>query len=643
MTLQKQNHKFNKNILSLIRLNKQKYLRKSLSLKKKKIIFFSGITFSKNAQNFVLKKDRFKFYKIVPFIPYSNKNLLPLSNDKVKGQKTGEVPPHYEIMAGHLAHNDNISQKFEANNQNLHKDIIDSKIEIVIAPKSNLSFSSVKKNIFSNMGAVTSNFLESAPIWKKNKYQLNSYLFKLICKLPRKYISNFLGKEILRKYSTIPLKLSITRFILNKILKGYYQNLSHKALSNLCHHKDLCKTQNKNLQKKEIAKNLVLKIEKRLDTSLLRLLNFKSFYTIKKIAPSLRYNFIKKYPKYIIKAPLSNYTSLQIKQLINHGHIFVNNKKVKSRNFHLKMTDKVKISGFIRNLRCNSSQDSISSFLKKDHQNTLLLRKLKNKDYLNFRGSLNNSENSLHLITEITEASEITLKNLIKTLKIKRFTEIFYVTYKNLHLIDRLYKESNVSNNNGLTNILNLSLQQNHIEKNIKPLFDFIGYNQSIFLLWPVMSMLKITSWEPNVKQNILKFPLITENTQEAKQKLQNLIRYKRFLMKNLKEPKVSNKANSINDQNLDQTGLNSLNLSKQKNLSIPNQMIQLSLALNLDQLFRVRSSKCYASILYGTRVCKWIRFQQGIKRDFHNKLYNKINFFEWELEFFQYIIRYYK
>ena len=75
--------------------------------------------------------------------------------------------------------------------------------------------------------------------------------------------------------------------------------------------------------------------------------------------------------------------------------------------------------------------------------------------------------------------------------------------------------------------------------------------------------------------------------------------------MKNLKEPKVSNKANSINDQNLDQTGLNSLNLSKQKNLSIPNQMIQLSLALNLDQLFRVRSSKCYASILYGTRVCK--------------------------------------
>jgi hypothetical protein len=82
MTLQKQNHKFNKNILSLIRHNKQKYLRKSLSLTKKKIIFFSGINFSKNAQNFFLKKDRFKFYKIVPFISNSNNNFLTLSNDK---------------------------------------------------------------------------------------------------------------------------------------------------------------------------------------------------------------------------------------------------------------------------------------------------------------------------------------------------------------------------------------------------------------------------------------------------------------------------------------------------------------------------------------------------------------------------------
>jgi hypothetical protein len=157
------------------------------------------------------------------------------------------------------------------------------------------------------------------------------------------------------------------------------------------------------------------------------------------------------------------------------------------------------------------------------------------------------------------------------------------------------------------------------------------------------MSMLKITSWEPNVKQNILQFPLSTGNAQEDKQKLQNLIRYKRFLIKNLKERKVSNTVNSINDQNLDQSFLNLLNLSKQKNLSIPNQMIQLSSSLNLDQLFSAKSSKCYASILYGTRICKWIRFQQGIKRDFHNKIYNKINFFEWELEFFQYIIRYYK
>lgn len=61
------------------------------------------------------------------------------------------------------------------------------------------------------------------------------------------------------------------------------------------------------------------------------------------------------------------------------------------------------------------------------------------------------------------------------------------------------------------------------------------------------------------------------------------------------------------------------------------------------NSVFYLRSSKCYASLLYGTRKTFLVRFQQSMKKSFHNKLYNKFYFFNLELDFFQNLWRYYQ
>ncbi len=137
-------------------------------------------------------------------------------------------------------------------------------------------------------------------ILKKKKFALRSFLYSAVCKFPRKSIFDTLGEERPRKYFTIPYRLSFSGFICNKTLKGYYNNLSHKVLFSL--HKKIKIRAKKSdklaepfdlktgpgarlltlpQQKKEIAKDLVLNLESRLDSSVLRLLQFKSLYTIK--------------------------------------------------------------------------------------------------------------------------------------------------------------------------------------------------------------------------------------------------------------------------------------------------------------------------------------------------------------------------
>jgi hypothetical protein len=70
----------------------------------------------------------------------------------------------------------------------------------------------------------------------------------------------------------------------------------------------------------------------------------------------------------------------------------------------------------------------------------------------------------------------------IKGSKIKRFTEAFYMTHRNLHLIERTSAAAPAEGSEG------------DVEKHIQPVFDTIGFNQSIYLSWPAISLSRARS-----------------------------------------------------------------------------------------------------------------------------------------------------
>jgi len=175
---------------------------------------------------------------------------------------------------------------------------------------------------------------------------------------------------------------------------------------------------------------------------------------------------------------------LQVKQLISHGHIHVNGNKVKSPTTQIRLGDRIQIKGFIARLNSGLASQSFPQSMQTNHLFTLLLRRFKDKTYLNSLGGVFPGASS-----PSTESEEL-LYDYIGGLKIKRFTEAFYMTYKNLHLIERhagplLSAPAHSSD---------LADQAFDVEKHIQPVFDTIGYNQSIYLLWPLTSLLKICS-----------------------------------------------------------------------------------------------------------------------------------------------------
>jgi ribosomal protein S4 len=641
-------HKYNKRLMNLVRFNRHKYVRKSLTSSKKKIIFFSGLNYNKIRRRSILKTDRLKFYE---------QNPTNISTTIINRRKNNDNASNL------LVQNEN------TNETNVTTIVSNSQTK-------NTSASGTKRELSSLFVAI-----------KKKKYKLNSYLFNVICKLPRKYIQNFVGKEILRKYYTMPLKLSMTRFTINKILRGYYKHLSYKALSNLSRNKSLSKIQknlisnkqpiynskNKdigkgkitsvyNLEKKEISKNFIENLEERLDSSILRLLNFKSLYTIKRSSYASRYkdNAMgkkKRFPRYTVKSPLTNYTALQIKQLINHGHISINNKKVTSGTYKIQLGHELKVNGFISKLPlmdktlANHSTPSANSLnnltdefvplpiapfshfhshnpthidLKNNHKYTLLLRRLKNQDYIQNLGETLTNQSQREKQDQIPKEdidinAESNLMSFVRNLRIKRFTEIFFMTYRNMHLLDRNFSGFATANES-----LN---SQIHIEKHIKPIFDYMGHNQSMFMLWPVVSLLKIASFSSSanssasvktanvpslgsIKKNIIQFSITS--TKEDKQKLQNLLRYKRNLNRLENNYKISAQSQENSNKNNEEINIGTTSFAgaKEKNhkdmnsKSIPGKIMQIA-SVDKSKIFYARSSKCYASILYGTRVCK--------------------------------------
>lgn len=89
-----------------------------------------------------------------------------------------------------------------------------------------------------------------------------------------------------------------------------------------------------------------------------------------------------------------------MKQLINHGHIYVNNQKVTAPSRIIKLGDRIKIKGFMERLdtsraattapgtlsddRANPKHTPIPAFLKhvKNHRYTMLLRRFEDQGHL---------------------------------------------------------------------------------------------------------------------------------------------------------------------------------------------------------------------------------------------------------------------
>lgn len=614
-----------------------------------------------------------------------------------------------------------------------------------------------KSNFFLKMKQQNKNHQEnsnSRNSWQKlikKKYKLNSFLFNLLCQYSRGRLKTILGKEFLSWYYTIPYKLSLSRFIGNKVLRSYYQNVSKKTLLNL--HKKITKkakrshnlnvnykSKSKNLidlrNKKNVIKNLNFNLENRLDYTLLRLFQFKSLYTKKFI---LRDQQLSSNSKIIpnsvltkdihyslkIKAPWKNFSSLQIKQKINHGHIYINNQKVTSPNIQLKFNDKIMIKGFVinpfwNNLSYNKgllkgqnntgiSSLSKNSFLNKKNnidikKNTLILNTKisenlkKNLLYtfffrnsnlflsdslslykkncieqqllLEWQEKLNNNEFSLSEAfllnnNEIENSNNsiqnqnlnyFLLSNYIKNLKIKRFSEIFYLTYKNFFLLPNcsiFFHESFLSKER--INNLNFFFQR-------------IGYNQSIYLLWSINCLLSSASrnsWNSEIKNNIIRNSRLKDNknkmnsnsnigrnktvyTQNLIQKnLKDLLSLKNFQNKLIKSSKdqnmlIFNENSPVRASLIKKIGEESLNIEEKNNSNNILNNILLNHNQNPSWLFH-KSLNCYASIVYGTRKCQWIQIQQQKNGGFYNKVYNKIQFFELELDFFQLAYRHYK
>jgi 23S rRNA-/tRNA-specific pseudouridylate synthase len=100
-------------------------------------------------------------------------------------------------------------------------------------------------------------------------------------------------------------------------------------------------------------------LEQRLDSSILRLFHFKPNlmkHSLTRRSPSIKkdndkgYTIRKKPKKKIRSNPLTSFTPAQIKQMISHGKIFINGKKVKSGNRQINILDKIEVKGFIQNL-----------------------------------------------------------------------------------------------------------------------------------------------------------------------------------------------------------------------------------------------------------------------------------------------------
>lgn len=271
----------------------------------------------------------------------------------------------------------------------------------------------------------------------KKKGGVHSYLLMVISRFPRKYVYNYvaLGRDTLRRYYTMPLRLSMSRFVSHLCLKGYYEGIYQCG-------------KRKNLPSSQsLAKKIVLSLEQRLDSSLLRLLHYKaaSTYKIRRARSSknglandtssslssrsdeLSFDpaLDKTQDRYKVKNPYSTYTALQIKQLISHGKVSVKlpsqagSRAVKFGN--MKLASRIGIRLALEDVSlAQSGALRQGAFIASDAK-------------LLFEANID-----AHVVAkENSGQMQFPLRSL--DLKLAgSFTKIFYIVYRNMHLIERL-------------------------------------------------------------------------------------------------------------------------------------------------------------------------------------------------------------
>ena len=153
---------------------------------------------------------------------------------------------------------------------------------------------------------------------KKKKYKIYSYLFNVVCKFPRKYLvcNGGASEESFRTYYTIPYKsFSYTRFLAGNLLKLHYRNLSSFALKRLARRARLARGAHSAGAGNQVGKKFIHGLEERLDSSVVRLLEFKPRTSMKQASPKkskelqATKKFLYKRPKfsqYTVKLPLAN-------------------------------------------------------------------------------------------------------------------------------------------------------------------------------------------------------------------------------------------------------------------------------------------------------------------------------------------------
>ena len=188
-------------------------------------------------------------------------------------------------------------------------------------------------------------------------------------------------------------------------------------------------------------------------------------------------------------------------------------------------------------------------------------------------------------------------------------------------------------------------------ETHVLPVFDSVGYNQSVYTLWPLVSLLRVSSWM-QTKPNFLRFGILrasrfaqgpqARHRFDARALASGRKAFEREQRKFLRFKRMCSQDDALSQKR--PTNAESSSALGPRSKSVPlfvSRTIKSNPSLMIREQTR-RDLRCYASIAYGTKICKWVRLQQQTKKCFYDRMYTKIGIVDAELEFYQLVLQRY-